>query len=248
MSIGARIKEARGLARLTQQGLADELGVSRSAVALWETDSNAPTADKIGPLSKVLGQSAEWILSGRGVPRVAAAPAGPVASTNQFFPPGVAQHRTIAPDMRLSMRQVPVIGYVQAGVWLQTVELPPADRFDIPLPIQAGFDGFVVQGLVVRGPSMDEVYPHGSILAVVSFLDLGREPRNGERVVALRHRHGETEATVKEYRIGKDGRARLWPRSGHPDFQQPVTVDPPNGDDEELQIAYLVIGSYRPEV
>lgn len=249
-TFGERVRMAREEKEMSQEDLGNAIGIKQPSVAAMEK-SKAKTNKHLIEIADALGQTTTWLRTGEGEFKrhrnAIRAGAGHARGSSTAVASGVA-HRTIAPDMHISMRQVPVIGFVQAGVWLSTIELPPEDRFDIPLPIQAGFDGFVVQGLVVRGPSMDELYPHGSILAVVSFLDLGRDPRNGERVVALRHRHGESEATVKEYRIGKDGKERLWPRSSHPDFQQPILVDPPDGEDEELRIAYLVIGSYRPEI
>lgn len=182
-----RLREARadaGFERASEA--ARSLGVPEQTYLAHENGSRGITAKAGEHYANRFKVEFTWLMTNKGPKRIGAG-AGAASGTSQASATGIA-HRTVAPDMHLSMRQIPVIGFVQAGVWLHTVELPPADRFDVPLPIQSGFDGFVVQGLVVRGPSMDEIYPHGSILAVVSFMDLGRDPRNGERVVALRHR------------------------------------------------------------
>lgn len=232
MSIGTRIRTAREAADLTQHDLAKQLGVSRSAVAQWEAGKNAPTMDKIEELSTALGQAGEWIVSGKGTMRQAR------AADAVNYPKG-----TVATNVK-NMKPVRVVGAIQAGVWLEAVEWPVSEQYEMPLPILPPYHNTPVVALEVRGPSMDVLYPDGSLVVCVKFMDLGRRPRHGERVVALRMRNGEVEATVKEFRIDPDGTARLWPRSSHPQFQQPVDVTP---DKDGPQVAYLVIGSYRPE-
>lgn len=244
---GERLQAARKLAGFeTASAAAESLGVPEPTYLAHENGSRGITASVGEQYARRFKVDYSWLMTNKGTPpaelrRGFSEPSAPMTRTT-------TRRITLAPDVLVAMRPIEVIGAVQAGVWLATVELPKVDRFEIPLPIQAGFDNFDVFGLIVRGASMDEIYPHGSILAVVKFLDLGRDPRNGERVVALRFRHGESEATVKEFRVGKDGKARLWPRSTHPDFQSPVLVDQPSDEAEEVQIAYLVIGSYRPEM
>ena len=49
------IKEAREKAGLTQQDLANELGVGQSTVAMWETQKSLQRTDKLQALAKILG-------------------------------------------------------------------------------------------------------------------------------------------------------------------------------------------------
>lgn len=42
MTLGEKLKEARKQAGLSQEQLSEKLGVSRSAVAKWETDNGIP--------------------------------------------------------------------------------------------------------------------------------------------------------------------------------------------------------------
>lgn len=51
------IKKAREKAGLTQQELADKLGVGQSAVAMWESQKALPRTDKLPVLAKVLKSS-----------------------------------------------------------------------------------------------------------------------------------------------------------------------------------------------
>ena len=50
-----KIRNLRELAKLTQEQLSEALGVSRSAVAMWETGCAKPSADKLPKLAKLLG-------------------------------------------------------------------------------------------------------------------------------------------------------------------------------------------------
>ena len=42
MTFGEKLKEARHSAKLSQEELAVRIGVSRSAIAKWETDRDCP--------------------------------------------------------------------------------------------------------------------------------------------------------------------------------------------------------------
>ena len=60
-NIGQKIKELRKKNDLTQEKLADYLGVSYQAVSKWETGVNTPDLSLIGPLTKLLHvKSCEW--------------------------------------------------------------------------------------------------------------------------------------------------------------------------------------------
>jgi hypothetical protein len=124
-------------------------------------------------------------------------------------------------------------------------------------------------GLLVRGNSMNRLYPEGTIVLVIRFGDLGRDPAPGERVVVVRRdrKTGEFEATLKEYDRDAQGRHILWPRSADPEFQSPIVLSGqiplPLGEealpaavsagnlhdagDPDIMITALVVGSYRPE-
>jgi len=78
-----RVREARALTKLTQEGLAGELGVTRSAVAQWEmAEGTAPSVDNLIGLAKRSGMAFEYLATGRGertfgppVPTIAEEPA-----------------------------------------------------------------------------------------------------------------------------------------------------------------------------
>ncbi len=62
MTVGEKIKEARKQAGLTQEQLSEKLGISRSAVAKWETDKGIPDVDNLKILSGLLNVSIDYLL------------------------------------------------------------------------------------------------------------------------------------------------------------------------------------------
>ena len=60
--IGRRIKLARELAGLTQEKLAEIIGVSRTAVVRWESGETVPTVDHLIEMTSVLKVSADYLL------------------------------------------------------------------------------------------------------------------------------------------------------------------------------------------
>ncbi|HBL7015545.1 helix-turn-helix domain-containing protein [Serratia marcescens] len=61
--IGLRIKEEREKLSLTQQGLADAIGVSKRTLIDWEKDRTSPTAVQLSSLSQ-LGVDVLYIVTG----------------------------------------------------------------------------------------------------------------------------------------------------------------------------------------
>lgn len=60
--LGHRIKERRRTLSVTQEQLASELGVSRTAVAKWESGEKEPTLQNLTKLCKILGCSSDYLL------------------------------------------------------------------------------------------------------------------------------------------------------------------------------------------
>lgn len=63
-SIGARIRTIRASRGMTQEGLAASVGVSRSAVAQWETDRAGQVRSNLPRLAAALEVSVEYLLFG----------------------------------------------------------------------------------------------------------------------------------------------------------------------------------------
>src|SRR4030042_3739511 len=65
-TIGKRIRELRGEAELSQQYLADNLGVSRSSISQIENGERKITAEELLKLSRFLNTSCENLLGVEG--------------------------------------------------------------------------------------------------------------------------------------------------------------------------------------
>ena len=64
-AIGRRIRELRGF-DLTQEGLAQELGISQSQLSKYERGVAAPPADVLFFVKKRFLVSIDWLLTGDG--------------------------------------------------------------------------------------------------------------------------------------------------------------------------------------
>ena len=62
MSIGSKLAQARKAANLTQEQLAERMGVTRQAVSRWESDAAYPETDKIVRMARLLSVSCDYLL------------------------------------------------------------------------------------------------------------------------------------------------------------------------------------------
>jgi len=62
MDIGRRIQTLRVKSGLSQEALADQLGVTRQSVSKWELGQALPDTDKIVQLSRLFGVATDWLL------------------------------------------------------------------------------------------------------------------------------------------------------------------------------------------
>jgi SOS-response transcriptional repressor LexA len=138
-----------------------------------------------------------------------------------------------------------VSGTVEAGAFREAIEWDRSLWYSVDVPVPVRFRG-KARALETRGPSMNRVYPEGTIIIWVPMLDF-RTPRDGDRVVVYAHRtDGTIEATVKKL-VEADGRRWLWPESDHPLHQAPLDVTEPDAGISHIEIEGIVIGSYKPE-
>ena len=63
-SIGSRIARLRKEKKMTQEALAEQMGVSSQAVSKWENDQSCPDIGLLPKLSRVLGVSTDELLTG----------------------------------------------------------------------------------------------------------------------------------------------------------------------------------------
>ncbi len=64
-TIGNRIAKFRKAKALTQEGLANLMGVSSQAVSKWETDASCPDISALPQLCRILGITTDELLTGK---------------------------------------------------------------------------------------------------------------------------------------------------------------------------------------
>lgn len=63
MSLGSKIKECRKKVKLSQEKVAELVGVSRQAVTKWEADLSSPNTENLFRLAEILGTSVDYLAS-----------------------------------------------------------------------------------------------------------------------------------------------------------------------------------------
>ena len=89
MTTGQKIAMERKELNLTQEGLADRLGVSRQAVSRWEVDAAFPETEKLLALSKLFGCSIDYLLN-NDIDKEVKVPSSSTASDN---PPNIGKKK-----------------------------------------------------------------------------------------------------------------------------------------------------------
>ena len=64
MTLGQRLTQLRAGMGLSQDALAEQLGVSRQSVSKWETDASVPELDKLVRLSRIFGVTLDELVKG----------------------------------------------------------------------------------------------------------------------------------------------------------------------------------------
>lgn len=184
-TLGTRLKALRKNKKITQQQVADAIGVSKTSVIYWEKDENLPKHDSLMALARVLGVTSDYLLNGKG---------------------GSSFDNNISIPLPLAGRLVPVISWVQAGSWTSVESVPAGTQFDEWLPPnpKCGKNGY---GLEVVGESMlPDFRPDDKIYVNPDFQP--DELKTGDLVIMSCE--GDAEATFKKL-IVESGNMYLQP-------------------------------------
>lgn len=214
-NLAKKIKDLRHGLALRQPEFAKVVGdVDQSTVSRWEAGKQKPRPEQIIRLAEMAGITPQQFL---GVPLPGAVPN--------------------------VMRTVRVTGELQAGAFVESLEWPLEDQYEVPAPPDPEWDDVEIHARVVRGNSMNKFYPDSSVVYVCPTSILGRRPKNGEKVVVQRvSADGCYEVTLKEYVLGDDGKVWLWPRSTDPEHQAPIAYTDAARKIDHVSILGVVIG------
>ena len=67
MSLGERLLQYRKSINMSQDQLAEKIGVTRQTISKWETDQSTPEFNKIEPLCKVFGITTDELIKGESI-------------------------------------------------------------------------------------------------------------------------------------------------------------------------------------
>jgi repressor LexA len=133
--------------------------------------------------------------------------------------------RTILPiDLELwqelpEMIEVELVGQVAASIGREAILLDAEERQRLPIPRWLVGHGDLVMIRVVGTSMIDAAIAPGDLAVIRKQQDA----ENGEIVAARLPGHGAMDATIKEFKRDKTGRAWLIPRN--PADQQPIPAD-----------------------
>ena len=152
MNLSDRIQYLRKVRGISQEGLADQLGVSRQAVSKWESEQSMPDLDKIISMSDYFAVTTDYLLKG----------IEPVVQKDEDQS---IEHRRIASNICYQLS----LGFIGLGIILSIIL---ADFLKIsilltPVLIVQGV-GLLVWG---TGRNLSEVRPSFQVkLALILFL------------------------------------------------------------------------------
>ncbi|MCP9136839.1 helix-turn-helix domain-containing protein [Acinetobacter baumannii] len=179
-TLGTRLKNLRKSKKLTQQQVADAIGVSKTSVIYWEKDENLPKYDSLMTLAQILGVTSDYLLNGKR---------------------GDSLDKNVTAPFPIVGRLVPVISWVQAGTWTNADSVPIGTEFKEWLPPnpKCGKNGY---GLIVVGESMSPDFRPSDKIYVNPDFQIS-DLKTGDLVIVACD--GETEATFKKLIVESNG-------------------------------------------
>ena len=181
MTFAQKLKEMRTRAGMSQEKLAEKVGVSRQAITKWETDKGAPDMDNLMAISDLFGVSVDELL-GREARR----------TTEGFLYESVTEYDVMDPkryDMKLGgARRLSVRGYegekLRVRLLSDTLATLASDckvkiddnrgRLDVDLVRLNGFtEAAAREGLTVELDLPDRYINHVELAANVTELTIG---------------------------------------------------------------------------
>ena len=132
MSLAKKMIELRKQNGLSQQDLADRLGVSRQAISRWETGAVQPLADSVKSLAQVFQVSTDYLLNDdldTPTPPPTAQPAPP-----QEKPKSARKHRKwfLALAALAAAAVLVLVTAMGTAYYLQWKERQPVSMYDLP--------------------------------------------------------------------------------------------------------------------
>lgn len=226
MSLGAQIRSARKSRDITQQALADQLGISVQAISQWEQDRTVPTYDRLVLLRQILGIE---------------------VGADPEQEPGEWKSTVTTAAAEVGMLPVIKIGKTAAGVFREVDDFDQSEPERIWEPADQRFPYARRMALEVEGDSVNDLKPRpimdGDVIICVAFEDVANEVkvRDGLVVVVQRTRDGghTREWSVKQVELYED-RVEFHPRSTNR-RHKPIVVKRETQADDGVQVEIIAL-------
>lgn len=216
MGTGDNIKRLREMHDLTQEQLADKLGVTRESVVKWENGKINIRDRHVSKLVELFGVEPDDIKSENY---------GLASRLRMSDSPSTVEYAVM-------FNTAPVYGRIAAGDPLQMYMVPEEEAYLLPTVAAAHPNGFF---LIVSGDSMDRIMPDGSL----AYVDPDAETKSGDvAVVAV---NGD-DATVKRIYFAGDT-VVLHPESNNP-VHRDRPIDSSDPDAPAVRIVGKVVWHY----
>jgi transcriptional regulator with XRE-family HTH domain len=220
-----RLEKLMAEQEISPSALSLAIGGGREAVRMILTGrSKNPRSDTLTKLARELGVSLQYLL-------------------------GETDEKGQAPSLSMQLSEGPgllIRHRVQAGAYYPVYEADESIG-TCNLPINNRFPADQQWGEEVVGDSIDLIYPHGSVLHVVSLAGSGYMPRNGQLVIVAHQKDGGLmERTVKRV-FRQNDQYELIGMSSNPKWNTPIPMPDRESEHETIAIVGLVIGGYRAE-
>lgn len=158
---------------------------------------------------------------------------------------GIAPDDLYVKDPGHSVRSVRVQQHVQAGAFSESNLWPDDEGYEVLVPDDERLRNYGLYGSEVRGPSMNKIYPEGTVLIFTNIFETREHLELGKRYIVERERaDGLRESSVKTLQKDQDGAFWLVPESDDPRFG-PIPVD--NGAGDTVRVIGKVEYSVRRE-
>lgn len=159
-TLGTRLKQLRKDNRLTQQQLADAIGVSKTSVIYWEKDENLPKHESLMALTKVLKTTSQWLLSGVPIPEKSNADIAQMEV-------GIYQDGDPVPEGYVAIDYYDDV-YVSAGNGYLNLEKPSNNKMLFPIDLikECNVEPATTKVIHVRGESMFPKLKDGQAISI----------------------------------------------------------------------------------
>ena len=125
-TMGQRIAMLRKGKGMTQEALADAMGVSAQAVSKWENDVSCPDITLLPALAKMLGVTVDSLLTGENVPETRVLPKAEVKPAELRIM-RIVINSAEGDKVRINLPLGMIAAFIEAGAGMESIQISGSD-------------------------------------------------------------------------------------------------------------------------